>query len=51
MAERVGLPALKSTVKRRQAYQHAVWLGWNSLPLEARHEIQALTLEAVGIMV
>lgn len=51
MADKVGLPALKSTVRRRQAYQHAVWLGWLSLPLEARHEIQALTLEAVGSLV
>ena len=50
MAEKVGLSALKSTVRRRQAYQHAVWLGWPSLPLEARHEIQALTLEAVGML-
>jgi chromosome partitioning protein len=51
MAQKVGLTALKSTVRRRQAYQHAVWLGWSSLSLEARHEIQALTLEAVGMLV
>ena len=32
MAERIGLPALKSRLHRRQAYQHAVLLGWKGLP-------------------
>lgn len=39
MAERIGLDPLKNLLHRRQAYQHAVMLGWKSLPPEAREEV------------
>lgn len=45
MAGRIGLPALKNKIHRRQAYQHAVLLGWKSLPGEAREEVLRLALE------
>lgn len=49
MAERIGLQRLKNQLHRRQAYQHAVLLGWKSLPLEAREEVFKLALEITGI--
>lgn len=45
MAGRIGLPALKNRLHRRQAYQHAVLLGWKSLPAEAREEVLKTALE------
>lgn len=39
MAERIGLDPMKNLLHRRQAYQHAVMLGWKSLPPEAREEV------------
>ena len=36
MAERIGLRALKNVLHRRQAYQHAVLMGWKSLQRYAR---------------
>jgi chromosome partitioning protein len=45
MAGRIGLPALKNKLHRRQAYQHAVLLGWKSLPGEAREEVLKTALE------
>jgi hypothetical protein len=40
---------LKSQIQRRQAYQHAVVLGWKSLPVEAREEIFKVALEITAI--
>jgi len=48
MAERIGLPAFKNTLRRRQAYQHAVLMGWKSLGGEAREELFRVALEIVG---
>lgn len=45
MAVRIGLPALKNRLQRRQTYQHAVLLGWKSLPGEAREEVLKTALE------
>jgi chromosome partitioning protein len=49
LAKRIGLPALKSTLHRRQAYQHAVLLGWKSLPAEAREEVLEAALEIIAL--
>jgi len=49
MAQRIGLPVLKSRVQRRQAYQHAVVMGWKSLPSEAREEIFKIALEITAL--
>jgi chromosome partitioning protein len=49
MAARIGLPALKSKLQRRQAYQHAVLLGWKSLPGEAREEVLKVALEITAL--
>ena len=48
MAARIGLPAFKNTLRRRQAYQHAVLMGWKSLGNEAREELFKVALEIVG---
>lgn len=48
MAERIGLPAFKNILRRRQAYQHAVLMGWKSLGSEAREEMFKVALEIVG---
>jgi hypothetical protein len=48
MAERIGLPAFKNTLRRRQAYQHAVLMGWKSLGGDAREELFKVALEIVG---
>ncbi len=49
-AELIGLQRLKSQIQRRQAYQHAVVLGWKSLPVEAREEIFKVALEITSIL-
>jgi chromosome partitioning protein len=48
MAQRIELPALRSVLHRRQAYQHAVLLGWKALPHEAREEVLTAALEIIG---
>jgi chromosome partitioning protein len=48
MAERIGLPSFKNTLRRRQAYQHAVLMGWKSLGSDAREELFKVALEIVG---
>lgn len=48
MAGHVGLPMFTAVVYQRQAYQHAVLLGWKSLPTEARMEIISVALEATS---
>ena len=48
MAEHVGLPMLTAIIHQRQAYQHAVLLGWRSLPSEVRAEIVSVALETTS---
>lgn len=45
MAERIGVPALRSAISRRQAYQHAALLGWRALDASARDELCAAAVE------
>jgi chromosome partitioning protein len=49
IAERIGLPALRGKLHRRQAYQHAVLLGWKSLHSEAREELLKVALEITAL--
>jgi len=49
MADRIGLKPLKNQIHRRQAYQHAVLLGWKSLPGDAREEIFKVALEITAL--
>ena len=49
MAERIGLPALKNRLQRRQAYQHAVLMGWPSLGQEVRAEVFRIALEITSL--
>lgn len=44
-SQRIGIVALKNRVQRRQVYQHAVVMGWRSLPADARDEIFKVALE------
>lgn len=48
-AERIGLSALKTSIRRRQAYQHAVLMGWKALPGEAREELLKVAVEIASI--
>ena len=45
MAKHVGLPMLTAIIYQRQAYQHAVLLGWGALPNDVRMEIISVALE------
>ena len=47
MAKRVGVKPLRSTISRRQCYQHAALLGWSALDLAAREELFKAALEVV----
>ncbi len=47
LAERIGLPALRHSVSRRQSYQHAMLLGWKALDAGAREEILQVALEII----
>jgi len=47
IAERIGVQALKSTISRRQCYQHAALLGWQALDGDAREEIRRAALEII----
>jgi chromosome partitioning protein len=49
MAGRIGMQSLKSRLHRRQAYQHAVIMGWKSLPGEAREEVFKVALEIAAL--
>jgi chromosome partitioning protein len=48
LAARIGLPALKHQVTRRQSYQHAMLLGWRALDAPAREEILKTSLEIIS---
>ncbi|MGH9652379.1 MAG: AAA family ATPase [Bryobacteraceae bacterium] len=45
MAKRIGLTPLSNKLHRRQAYQHAVVLGWKSLGPKAKEEALRVALE------
>ena len=47
IGERIGLPVLSRQVGRRQAYQHAMLLGWSALDAAAREEILQVALEII----
>lgn len=47
LAERIGVKALRSTISRRQCYQHAALLGWKALDPAAREELFKAALEVV----
>lgn len=47
LAERIGVKALRSTISRRQCYQHAALLGWKVLDPAAREELFKAALEVV----
>lgn len=47
LAARIGLPALRHQVARRQCYQHAMILGWKALDAPAREEILQVALEII----
>jgi chromosome partitioning protein len=48
LAKRIGLKPCKSTVSRRQCYQHAPLVGWGGLNAEAREEIRRLAIELLA---
>lgn len=45
MAKRIGLTALSGKLHKRQAYQHAVLIGWKALTGKAREEALRVALE------
>jgi chromosome partitioning protein len=47
LGERIGLPMLSRQVCRRQAYQHAMLLGWKALDAKAREEVLQVALEII----
>lgn len=47
MAKRIGIPALSSTISRRQCYQHAALVGWRALDAAAREEVSRAALEII----
>lgn len=47
LADRIGVKALRSTISRRQCYQHAALLGWKALDVAAREELFKAALELV----
>lgn len=47
MAKRVGVPSLKTTISRRQCFQHAALFGWAALDRDAREEVFKAALEIV----
>ena len=47
LAKRIGVKAFKTTISRRQCYQHAALLGWNALDQAAREELFKAALEVI----
>lgn len=47
MARRIGIQALKTTITRRQCFQHAALFGWQALDRDAREEVFKAALEIV----
>ena len=50
LADRIGVKALRSTISRRQCYQHAALLGWSALDAAAREEIFKAAIEIITIV-
>ena len=48
LAQRIGVKALRSTVARRQCYQHAALLGWSALDGTAREELFKAAVELLS---
>ena len=48
LAERIGLPSLKSYLHDRQGYQHAALDGWSALTPEMEREVFAVAMELNG---
>ena len=48
LATRIGVPAMKTMIARRQCYQHAALLGWKALNSNAREEIFKAAIEIVS---
>lgn len=47
LAARIGVQALKTTISRRQCYQHAALVGWTALDPAAREEVLKAALEVI----
>jgi len=47
LAQRINAQALKTTIGRRQCYQHAALLGWKALSTDAREELFKAAIEIV----
>jgi chromosome partitioning protein len=48
-AKRVSLPALFFSLRHRQCYQHAVYLGWRAFDTRAQEEILFVTREILSL--
>lgn len=48
LAKHIGVKALKTTISRRQCYQHAAVVGWAALDRSAREEIFKAALEIIN---
>lgn len=49
LAKRIGLKPCKTTISRRQAYQHAALVGWGGLTADAKEEIRKLAIELLAL--
>jgi chromosome partitioning protein len=49
LAGRIGLPALRSRIGRRQTFQHAPLLGWSALDAVSREELLNAALEIAAL--
>jgi chromosome partitioning protein len=49
MAAKIGLRCLSGKLHKRQAYQHAVLIGWKALTGKAREEALTLALEITAL--
>jgi chromosome partitioning protein len=49
LATRIGLPALKARIGRRQTFQHAPLLGWSALDAVSREELLQAALEIASL--
>lgn len=47
LAKRIGLKALRTTISRKQCYQHSALIGWQALPAQAREELFKAAIEIV----
>ena len=47
LAKRIGLKPLRTTISRKQCYQHSALFGWQALPANAREELFRAAIEIV----